>query len=89
MFSIIVCLCYFLLYIVLSAIFELRLLITPANIFPHIEYLYPATNESTDCGHLRNQFISSSAHSDVYSIQHYVIKCVTDLRQVGGFLWVL
>ena len=24
-----------------------------------------------------------------HSIQHYVIKCVSDLRQVGGFLWVL
>jgi hypothetical protein len=22
-------------------------------------------------------------------IQHYVIKYVSDLRQVGGFLWVL
>jgi len=26
---------------------------------------------------------------EVYSIQHYVIKFVSDLRQVGGFLWVL
>jgi hypothetical protein len=26
---------------------------------------------------------------EVYSIQHYVIKFVIDLRQVGGFLWVL
>jgi len=25
----------------------------------------------------------------VYSIQHYVIKFVSDLRQVSGFLWVL
>jgi hypothetical protein len=24
-----------------------------------------------------------------YSIQYYVIKFVSDLRQVGGFLWVL
>ena len=23
------------------------------------------------------------------AIQHYVIKIVSDLRQVGGFLWVL
>jgi hypothetical protein len=29
------------------------------------------------------------AHGEVYSIQHYVIKFVSDLRQVGGFLWVL
>ena len=26
---------------------------------------------------------------EVYSIQHYVIKIVIDLWQVGGFLWVL
>ena len=25
----------------------------------------------------------------VYSIQHYVIKFIGDLRQVGGFLWAL
>ena len=29
------------------------------------------------------------AYGEVYSIQHYVIKFVSDLRQVGGFLWVL
>ena len=29
------------------------------------------------------------AHGGVYSIQHYVIKFVSDLRQVGGFLGVL
>jgi len=28
-------------------------------------------------------------HSEVYSIQHYVIKFVSDLRQVGSFLWIL
>ena len=27
------------------------------------------------------------ANSKVYSIQHYVIKFVSDLRQVSGFLW--
>jgi hypothetical protein len=27
-----------------------------------------------------------SRSGDVYSIQHYVIKFVSDLRQVGGFL---
>ena len=26
---------------------------------------------------------------ELYSIQHYVIKFVSDLRQVDGFLWVL
>jgi hypothetical protein len=33
--------------------------------------------------------ISNPVHDEVYSIQHYVIKFVSDLRQVGGFLWVL
>jgi hypothetical protein len=29
---------------------------------------------------------SSPAHGEVYSIQHYVIQFVSDLRQVDGFL---
>ena len=29
------------------------------------------------------------AHGEAYSIQHYVIKFVSDLRQVSGFLQVL
>ena len=29
---------------------------------------------------------SGTAHGEVYSIQHYVIKFITDLRQVRGFL---
>jgi hypothetical protein len=32
---------------------------------------------------------SNSVHGEVYSIQYYVIKFVSDLRQVGGFLRVL
>jgi hypothetical protein len=28
-------------------------------------------------------------HREVYLIQHYVIKFVSDLRHVGGFFWVL
>jgi hypothetical protein len=32
---------------------------------------------------------SNPVHGKVYSIQHFVIKLVSDLRQVGGFLWVL
>ena len=28
---------------------------------------------------------TNPARGEVYSIQHYVIKSVTDLRQVGGF----
>ena len=34
--------------------------------------------------HLRYEFESCSG--EVYSVQHYVIKFVSDLRQVGGFL---
>ena len=29
---------------------------------------------------------SNHAHGEVYLIQHYAIKFVSDLRQVGGFL---
>ena len=32
---------------------------------------------------------SNPVNGEVYLIQHYVIKCVSDLRQVGGFLQVL
>jgi len=31
---------------------------------------------------------SNPAHSAMYSIQYYMIKFVSDLRQVGGFLMV-
>ena len=34
-------------------------------------------------------FVNSNPTGEVYSIQHYVIKLVSDLRQVGGFLQVL
>jgi len=37
--------------------------------------------------HKRCEFESHSGN--VYSIQHYVIKFVSNLRQVGGFLRVL
>jgi len=32
---------------------------------------------------------ANPVHDEVYSIQYYVIKFVSDLRQVGGFLRVL
>ena len=32
---------------------------------------------------------SNPVHGEVFSMQHYVIKFVSDLRQVGGFLRVL
>ena len=34
--------------------------------------------------HITTQVVSSNpVHGDVYSMQHYVIKFVSDLRQVG------
>ena len=39
---------------------------------------------------ITTKFVSlNSAHGKVYSIQHYVIKFVSDLYQVCNFLWVL
>ena len=35
---------------------------------------------------LRNVVGSNPAHGEVYSIHHHVIKFVSDLRQVSGFL---
>ena len=35
-----------------------------------------------------NAVSSTLIHGEVYSIQHYVIKLVSDLRQVGGTRWV-
>lgn len=32
---------------------------------------------------------SNHAHGEVYAIQHYVLKLVSDLRQVVGFIWFL
>ena len=36
-----------------------------------------------------NVVSSNPVHGEMYSIQHYVIKFVSDLPQVGGFLRVL
>ena len=38
---------------------------------------------------LTTEVVSLNPAQGVYSIQHYVIKFVSDLRQVCGFLWVL
>ena len=32
---------------------------------------------------------SIPAHGEVYLLQIIVIKCVSDVRKAGGFLWVL
>jgi hypothetical protein len=31
---------------------------------------------------------SNPVHCEMFSIQHYAIKFFSDLRQVGGFLWI-
>ena len=37
---------------------------------------------------ITNNVVSSNpVHGKVYLIKHYVIKFVSDLRQVDGFLW--
>ena len=36
-----------------------------------------------------NAISSNPAHDEIRSIQHYVIEFVSDLREVGSFLWVL
>ena len=32
---------------------------------------------------------SNPTYGEVFSIQHYMKRFVSDLRQVGGFLWVI
>ena len=40
--------------------------------------------------HITTNVVSSNpVYGEVYSTQHYVIKFVSDLRQVSGFLRVL
>jgi hypothetical protein len=48
---------------------------------------YPQTNTTISTYHHYSS--SNCAHCEVYLIKHYVIKFVSDLRQVGGFLRVL
>ena len=39
---------------------------------------------------ITNKVVSSiSAHCEIYSIQQYVIKFVSDLRQVNGYFLIL
>ena len=40
--------------------------------------------------HIATKVMSSNpVHGEAYSIQHFVIKFVSDLRQIGGFLRLL
>jgi hypothetical protein len=59
--------------------------------YPHhlINICHPENSYSAfDFVHDAKAQIKIAVHGEVYSIQHYVIKFVRDLRQVGGFLWV-
>ena len=39
---------------------------------------------------ITTKYVSSNpTHGEVYLMQHYVIKFVSDLQQVGGFLWYM
>ena len=59
-------------------------------------YLYDACDQISDFCHqqlpvqsvdITTKVVSlNPVHGKVYLIQHYVIKFVSDLRQVGGFL---
>ena len=44
---------------------------------------------TTTCAIITKVVSLNPVQGEVYSIQHYVIEFVSDLRQVGGFLRVL
>jgi hypothetical protein len=39
------------------------------------------------CLHVSQVVSSNPIHGEVYQIQHYGIKFISDVRLVGGFLW--
>jgi len=51
-----------------------------------ISIFIPSGSES-----INDYYIESTnpANGEMYTVQHYAIKFVNDLQQVGGFLWVL
>jgi hypothetical protein len=41
------------------------------------------------CTFITTNVVSSNpVHDEVYSIQYYMIKCVSDIRQIGGSFWL-
>jgi hypothetical protein len=55
------------------------------NIVQHVTGIIPIQSVP-----ITTKVVSSNpAHGEVYSIQHYVIKFVSDLQKVGGFLRIL
>jgi len=61
------------------------------HLIPHLSVFTLCTGSIQQ----ENQFLSKLQlslnldYGEVYSLQHYVMKFVSDLRQVGGFLPVL
>jgi hypothetical protein len=53
-------------------------------------FFFPIVHLPVQSVYITTNVVSSNpAHGQVYLIQHYVIKFVNDLWQVGGFLRVL
>ena len=44
---------------------------------------------TTTCTITTKVLNSNTVHGGVYSIQHYVVTFVSNLRMIGGFLWEL
>ena len=60
------------------------------SIYQCITMVYENKDCLLDIMYLRTNVMSSNpACGEMYSMQHYVIKFVSDLRQVGGFFRVL
>jgi len=55
------------------------------------EGLYPVVLSFTKPEHdkVGVRILLMARCTKMYTIQHYVIKFVSDLQQIGGFLWVL
>jgi hypothetical protein len=46
--------------------------------------------DKNNCDMITTKAVSLNlAHGEIYSIQHYVVNFVSDLRQVSGFIWVV
>ena len=83
--------------LILTCLFEVMAMICAAiNISSLIQYLLFVLVKNQNFNRsftvpTVTKFVSFSnpAHGEVYSIQHYVIKFVSDLRQIGGFPRVL
>jgi gamma-glutamylcyclotransferase (GGCT)/AIG2-like uncharacterized protein YtfP len=54
-----------------------------------MDYFYYKTAGNINPAYSPLKISCRNVHGEVYSIQHNVIKIVSDLRHVSGFLWVL